>query len=216
MTSDTRPAHPVTPVTARPSRRHTRCDGQKWPTTCANESCDGCDGFRPTPSHPAETALAERYRSPAAQPVTRHTRAGEPNRSTGLMDGVGLPLAPLSAPMPPPSLYFTVTPVDARGRLADRSPIRALGWQPGQPITIAVGRQAIVITAQTGGAESITRQGHLRLPAHIRHACHLTVGDRLLVAAGPTPGVLVAYTMPLLESILLEHHTTASPSEAPR
>jgi bifunctional DNA-binding transcriptional regulator/antitoxin component of YhaV-PrlF toxin-antitoxin module len=123
--------------------------------------------------------------------------------------GVGLPLAPLSVPTPAPSLYYTVTPVDARGRLADRSPIRALGWQPGQPITITVLQQSIVVTPQPGGA-SITRQGHLRLPARIRHVRDLNVGDRLLVAAAPTPGVLVAYTMALLETILLEHHATTS------
>jgi hypothetical protein len=129
--------------------------------------------------------------------------------------GVGLPLAPLAVPTPPPSLYYTVTPVDARGRLADRSPIRALGWQPGQPITITLLQQAIVVTAQTGAADSITGHGHLRLPARIRHRCRLNTADRLLVAAAP-PGVLVAYPMALLESILLQHHITASPSQAPR
>jgi hypothetical protein len=127
--------------------------------------------------------------------------------------GIGLPLAPLSVPSPAPSLYHTVTPVDARGRLADRSPIRALGWQPGQPITITVRQRAIVVTAQAGAADCITRQGHLRLAARIRHICRLNAGDRLLVAAAPPFGVLVAYTMALLESILLRHHTTASSSE---
>jgi hypothetical protein len=131
--------------------------------------------------------------------------------------GAGLPLPPLSAPTPTPSLYYTVTPVDARGRLADRSPIRALGWRPGQPITITITQQAVVVMSQTGGADSITRQGHLRLPARIRQVCRLAAGGRLLVAAAPTPGVLVAYTMALLESILLEHHAAAASSgEAPR
>jgi bifunctional DNA-binding transcriptional regulator/antitoxin component of YhaV-PrlF toxin-antitoxin module len=122
----------------------------------------------------------------------------------------------LSAPTPPPSLYYTVSPIDARGRLADRSPVRALGWRPDQPITITVRQQAIVVTPQAGGADSITRQGHLRLPARIRHIYHLNTGDRLLVAVAPTPGVLVAYTVALLESILLEHHATASSAEAAR
>jgi len=130
--------------------------------------------------------------------------------------GVGLPLAPLAVPTPPPSLYYTVTPVDARGRLADRSPIRALGWRPGQPITITVLQQTIVVTSQAGGAESITRQGHLRLPASIRHLCRLNAGNRLLVAAAPTTCVLVVFTMALLESILLDHHATTPAGEAAR
>src|SRR5262249_42874382 len=50
----------------------------------------------------------------------------------------GLPLAPLFLPMPAPSLHCALTPIDDRGRLADRSPIRAVGWPPGQSITISV------------------------------------------------------------------------------
>jgi hypothetical protein len=122
----------------------------------------------------------------------------------------GLPVAPLRLPMPSPSLYCALTPIDDRGRLADRSPIRAVGWPPGQPITISVVQQTVVVISQSNGAESLTRQGHLRLPAHVRHICRLTSGDRLLAAAAPGPGVLVAYTMPLLESILLTHHLSAS------
>ena len=223
MTNDTRPTQPVTPVTATPSRRHNRCDGHKWAATCTNDSCDACDGVRPTPSHPSQTGLVQRSGNPATQPVTRsksrplveHVASvlasrEEPTCTTG----AGLPLPPLSAPAPSPSLYFTVTPVDVRGRLADRSPIRALDWQPGQPITITVLQQTIIVTSQAGGAESITGQGHLRLPAGIRHAFRLNSGDRLLVAAAPTAGVLVVYTMAMLESMLLDHHATSR--EAPR
>jgi len=122
---------------------------------------------------------------------------------------IGLPLAPLLAPMPAPSLYCAVTPIDDRGRLADRSPIRALEWSPGQPVTISVVRETVVVTSGPNGAESITRQGHLRLPAHVRHLCRITAGDRLLIVAAPGPGVLVGYTTPSLESILLKHHLSA-------
>jgi hypothetical protein len=126
----------------------------------------------------------------------------------------GLPLPPLPQPMPTPSLYYALTPIDDRGRLADRSPIRALGWSPGEPITISVIQQAVIAISQPSGAESITRQGHLRLPARIRHMCRLISGDRLLVAAAPATGLIVAYTMPYLESILLRHHTSRVTPEA--
>jgi hypothetical protein len=130
------------------------------------------------------------------------------------MKGSGLPLAPLLPPTPASSLYCALTPIDDRGRLAARSPIRALGWPPAQPITISVLQETVVVISQPTGTESITRQGHLRLPAHVRHLCHLTPGDRLLIAAAPGPGILVGYTMPLLESILLTHHLPAPPHEA--
>jgi hypothetical protein len=226
MTNDTQPVHPVTPVTATPSRRHTSCDGSKWAPTCVNGPCDGCDGYPRTPSHPSPTATRDQDSDPAAQPVTRHTECEERpwgalvgRIASALMSGQGgggLPLAALSVPTPVSSLYFTVTPVDARGRLADRSPIRALGWQPGQPITITVLQQAVVVTAQPGGADAVTQQGHLRLPARIRHIIHLNTGVRLLVAASPTSGLLVAYTAALLEAILLEHHATTASGRASR
>ena len=130
------------------------------------------------------------------------------------MQGSGLPLAQLLLPTPTPSLYCALTPIDDRGRLADRSPIRALGWPPGQPITISVLQKTVVVISQPNGAESITRQGHLRLPAPVRHPCRLTPGDRLLIAAAPGPGILVGYTTPSLESILLKHHLPAPPHEA--
>jgi hypothetical protein len=127
------------------------------------------------------------------------------------MQVTGLPLAPLLPSMSASSLYCALTPIDDRGRLADRSPIRALGWSPGQPITISVLQETVIISSQPTGAESITRQGHLRLPAHVRHLCHLTPGDRLLLVAGLGSDILVGYTMPLLESILLKHHLPAPP-----
>lgn len=124
----------------------------------------------------------------------------------GCIQVTGLPLAPLLVPVPPPSLYCALTPIDDRGRLANRSPIRAVGWPPGQSITISIVRQTVVVISQSNGTESITRQGHLRLPARVRHICRLTSGDRLFIAAAPACGILIGYTMPLLESILLKHH----------
>ncbi|WP_344866565.1 hypothetical protein [Amycolatopsis ultiminotia] len=40
----------------------------------------------------------------------------------------GLPVATLLEPVPDSSLYFVVTVVDHRGRAADGSPVRVLGW----------------------------------------------------------------------------------------
>jgi hypothetical protein len=83
----------------------------------------------------------------------------------------------LPVPTPPPSLHYTVTPVDARGRLADRSPIRALGWLPGQPITITVLQRAVVVTAQAGAADAITGQGHPSGGGLWCHAASLATSD---------------------------------------
>jgi hypothetical protein len=126
------------------------------------------------------------------------------NRRRLPANGGGLPLPPLLSPAPRSSLFCVVTPIDDRGRLADRSPIRAVNWSPGEPVTISVTHDHIVIVRR-GGPESITRHGHLRLPARVRHMCCMRAGDRLFVTVIPTPGLLAVYPMAALEAILLLH-----------
>jgi hypothetical protein len=114
-----------------------------------------------------------------------------------------LPLVALQPLAVPTLLHCVVTPIDARGRLADGSPARILGWAPGQPISITAVPQGggHMIEVRSGGPNAITRQGHLRIPAYVRHLCGIPTGDRLLVAATPGHGLTV-YTMDLLAQIL--------------
>src|SRR5262249_45414050 len=118
----------------------------------------------------------------------------------------GLPLASLVAPGHTPLAYCVVTPMDDRGRLADRSPLQILRWRPGLPVAMSVLLGAVVIVPDHDGPYTITRQGYLRLPASVRHACRLEAGDRLLLMACPGRDLLVAYTMAALQAMLLTHH----------
>jgi hypothetical protein len=92
--------------------------------------------------------------------------------------------------------------MDRRGRLADRSPIRAVGWPPGQPITISASQDPYLVIVRPGGPDKITRDGHLRLPARIRHTCKLSAGDRLLVTVTTTPPMVAVYLMATVETII--------------
>jgi hypothetical protein len=92
--------------------------------------------------------------------------------------------------------------MDRRGRLADRSPIRAAGWPPGQPVTISASWDPSLVIIQAGGLDTITRDGHLRLPARIRHACKLSAGDRLFVAVTAAPPVVAVYPMATIGTII--------------
>jgi hypothetical protein len=162
---------------------------------------------RPYPIHGPLPALAQPpHHVPVADQLATVLTSAKAETST---DAVGLPLTPLFSPLPPPSLYCVITPVDNRGRLADRSPIRAMKWQPRQPLTIFAAPGIAVIVAQPNGVKCITVRGHLRLAAHIRHLCRIAPGDRVLVAAAPRNNLIVIYTMPMVESILLRHHTAA-------
>jgi AbrB family looped-hinge helix DNA binding protein len=97
--------------------------------------------------------------------------------------------------------------MDDRGRLADRSAIRAADWAPRQPVAISVTHDHRLLIVRAGGPETITRHGYLRLPARIRHALGLAAGDRLLVTVTATPRLLTVYPMATVEAILasLDH-----------
>lgn len=118
----------------------------------------------------------------------------------------GLPVAHLVRPARNASLHLVVTTVDGRGRLADRSPLRMLGWTAGQPVAVSLAVSALVIVVRAGGSQAITGQGHLRLPVAIRRVCRLETGDRVLVVACPQQGLLAVYPMATVEEMFLAYH----------
>jgi hypothetical protein len=88
----------------------------------------------------------------------------------------------MGRPMPAGTGLFVSTTVDIHGRLADRSPLRRLGWDrgiarvlprrggPGRHRDVGIWRER-----QRDGT------GHPRLPSTLRHRCRLSPGDRILV-----------------------------------
>jgi hypothetical protein len=153
---------------------------------------------------PAQTTIdlveAEKPRSDPdlTAPVPRMTPHTRPAR--------GLPVPALA--MPPArssNVYYVVTTVDGRGRLADRSPLRELCWNPGRPIEVVVFPGGLLAAAQPNGTLAVTKDGHLRLPADLRRSLRLQAGDRLLVAAEAGRGLLVAYTMPTVDALVASH-----------
>lgn len=125
----------------------------------------------------------------------------------------GLPVARLLPCVHDSGMYFAVTKIDNRGRLADRSPIRVLGWSPNRSVTISVFNGLFIVVSRSHGPNTITRQGHLRLPADVRHSCRLAPGAQLLVAACPERDLLAAYTASALEA-MLSAYTESVPNES--
>lgn len=120
----------------------------------------------------------------------------------------GLPVAHLLPHVQGSSTYYVLTTVDDRGRLADRSPLRELGWQPGHSISTIVFQGIIIVVTCPDGPEIITRQGHLRLPTPVRLSCRLKAGTRLLVAASRNHDLLSVYTTSALDTMLLAYHAS--------
>jgi hypothetical protein len=111
--------------------------------------------------------------------------------------------------------YAVVSPIDASGRLADRSPLRRLRWGPGHPVTIGLHTAAITVVTEHPGRQTIAADGYLRLPAGIRHAIRLRPADRLLAVACPEVDLLMLYPMPVLETMILAHHRASSGEGGP-
>ena len=105
------------------------------------------------------------------------------------------------APLPLPSLItrrasptvYGLAAIDDRGRLADRAVMRALSWSAGLCLDIRETRRLLAIRPQDHGELQVTGQGHLRLPALLRHRCGLQAGDRVLLVASPSQRQLTIY-----------------------
>ena len=113
-----------------------------------------------------------------------------------------LPLPGLAKPQRITTARYALTTSDRQGRLADRSPIKALGWAPHQPIFITGAPDTIVIRAATNGHETLTRQGFLQLPAVIRHLYHIHTGDQLLIAAYHDHDLALVCTVAALDHMI--------------
>jgi bifunctional DNA-binding transcriptional regulator/antitoxin component of YhaV-PrlF toxin-antitoxin module len=77
-----------------------------------------------------------------------------------------------------------------------------MGWAPVTRPGITVIEEFLVVRAQVGGAVSLTKQGHLRLPAPVRHWCGLVPGDRVLLAADPAGGCLIVHPPAALDRMI--------------
>jgi len=91
--------------------------------------------------------------------------------------------------------------------------MQALGWTAG--LRLDIGEKAGVLTVLTSpdGAYQVTNQGHLRLPAPLRHKCGLQAGDRVLLAADPDRSRLAIYLPAALDTFLPQQCTDTAGGE---
>jgi bifunctional DNA-binding transcriptional regulator/antitoxin component of YhaV-PrlF toxin-antitoxin module len=102
----------------------------------------------------------------------------------------------------PDVAYCTVTAIDGSGRLADRSPVRVLGWNAGSRIDVTVHGGIGRVRLAPDGRQSVTAHGYLRLPAGVRHLLGLGGGDRVLIAAQLEEDAALVYPMPVVVRLL--------------
>lgn len=121
---------------------------------------------------------------------------------TSLLAAIGLP-APQRCRSPKACHWqYCLTVMDARGRLADRAPVRAMGWSPDDSLNGKVGEGFIIIQRGEDRTCLVTAQGRLRVLSPIRLSAELSTGVRLLAVARRKEGVVILCTMDLVESAL--------------
>jgi len=104
------------------------------------------------------------------------------------------------------SMVYGTAAVDCNGRVAEATVIGALGWAPGTRLNICESGGLVLVTADRQGVFAMTSQGHLRLPATVRHWCGLAAGDRVLLAADPAQGLLVVHPPAALDVMIVQFH----------
>jgi hypothetical protein len=129
-------------------------------------------------------------------------------RLTGSPGVVSLLRGPLPLPSLPPrrtsTVVYGLSALDDRGRVADRVIMRALGWSAGLRLDIQESAGLLTVATDPAGSHQVTSQGHLRLPAALRHRCGLAAGDRVLLAADPDRSRLAIYPPASLDTALTQ------------
>ncbi|MGO1053020.1 AbrB/MazE/SpoVT family DNA-binding domain-containing protein [Crossiella sp. CA198] len=140
--------------------------------------------------------------SPDRLPSTSRPNLGRP------------PLAELASLLPNPATYYGMGSIDASGRIANRTVVKALGWRTGDRLEFQVAGGVIVARPVPHGLATMWHAPYVAIPAPIRHLCGLRSGDRVFVVAHPAHQNLIVYTTPVLDQLLHDHHASLLPGDA--
>jgi hypothetical protein len=64
----------------------------------------------------------------------------------------------------------------------------------------------MIIRQAPDGGWAVSKHGHLRPPAELRHSCGIRAGDRVLLVAYPVEGILVVHPPANLDALLASFH----------
>jgi hypothetical protein len=137
--------------------------------------------------------------TPVSFPTGAHTGTDRHQRPSAT--GAGLPLTVVPTRRSH-TIVYGMAAADSRGRVAQKAVLRALDWAPNTRIDIHETHNVLVIRPNPQGVFRVTPEGHLRLPAQVRHCCDLHPGDRVLLAADPEHGLLVVHPPAVLDGLI--------------
>ena len=119
-----------------------------------------------------------------------------------------LPMAGPAASLPvPEDVVYGTGRIDASGRVADHAVGCALGWREGDRLTVTASPGVVTARRDPRGMVTVPARACLAIPAVLRRRCGLRAGDRVLLAAVPGQGLLVAYSFAVVDQALRAHGT---------
>ena len=117
-----------------------------------------------------------------------------------------LPVAVASeVPAVPGDVLYGFGRMDSSGRVADRAMTSALGWQPGDRLTLTAAAGVVIARRHPGGLVAMPAKPYLVIPAALRRRCGLRPGDRVLLAVFLARDALAAYSFAVVEQALRAH-----------
>jgi bifunctional DNA-binding transcriptional regulator/antitoxin component of YhaV-PrlF toxin-antitoxin module len=105
-------------------------------------------------------------------------------------------------PAVPDDVLYGFGRMDSSGRVADRAMTSALGWQPGDRLTLAAGAGVVIARRDPGGLVIMPSRPYIVIPAALRRRCGLRPGDRVLLAVFPAEEVLAVYSFAVVDQAL--------------
>ena len=105
-------------------------------------------------------------------------------------------------PAVPDDVLYGFGRMDESGRVADRAMTSALGWQPGDRLTLAAGAGVVIARRDPAGMVTMPAKPYLVIPAALRRRCGLRAGDHVLLAASPGEDTLTAFSFAVVDQAL--------------
>lgn len=108
-------------------------------------------------------------------------------------------------PVVPDGVVYGFGRMDSSGRVGDRTMTSALGWQPGDRLTLTAAVGVVFARRDPGGMVTMPGKPYLVIPAALRRRCGLRPGDRVLLAVFPARDTLAAYSFAVVDRALRAH-----------
>lgn len=130
-------------------------------------------------------------------PVRAGGRTGQARR---------LPLATVAAaPALANDMLYGVGRIDASGRVGDRAFTSALGWRPGDRLTLTAADGVVIVRRDPAGLVTMPAKPYIVIPSALRRRCRLQPGDRVLLAMFPGQDAMAAYSFAVVDEALRAH-----------